>query len=443
MNIVAIVGRPNVGKSTLFNRLIGKRDAIVEDTPGVTRDRIYGKSDWNGIFFDVIDTGGFIPGSETEMEAAIREQAEIAIDEATAIVFVVDARDGVTKFDEDIAHILRQSGKPVILVVNKADNANQDNYAYEFYSLGLGDPYPISAANGRSTGDMMDKLVSHLNDSEEDEEDERLKIAVVGRPNAGKSSLINSFLGYDRLIVTDIAGTTRDAIDTAIKFQGEELVLIDTAGLRKRANIKENIEMYSVLRTQRAIERCDIGVVMLDANRGLEDQDKKIINQLEVARKGIIIVYNKWDIYEKDEKSAEDLRKQFKEEMRTVDYAPVLFASALTKQRIQKILETALVVAENRKKRIATRVLNETILPYVESTPPPSTRGRDMRINFITQVSTEPPVFALFLNYPTDLAENYKRFLERKIRENFDFEGTPISLIFRKKNKNWEERQQA
>jgi GTP-binding protein len=440
MNLVAIVGRPNVGKSTLFNRLVGNREAIVEDTPGVTRDRIYGKSDWNGIYFDLIDTGGFIPGSETVMEKAIREQAELAIEEADAIIFVVDARDGVTKFDEDIAQILRQSNKPVVMAVNKADNANQDNFAYEFYSLGLGDPYAMSAMNGRSTGEFMDKLVSGLEANPEDEVDDRLKLAVVGRPNAGKSSLINAFLGYDRLIVTDVAGTTRDAIDTAVEYEGEELVLIDTAGLRKRAQVKENIELYSVLRTQRAIERCDIGIVMIDATRGLEDQDKKIINQLEEARKGIIIVYNKWDIIEKDDKTADTLRKNFAEEMRTISYAPVLFASALTKQRIHKILEMAKTVQANRKLRIKTHELNEQILPIVEVTPPPAIRGRDMRINFVTQVGTEPPVFALFLNYPSDLTENYKRFLERKIRELYGFEGTPISLIFRRKNTKWEDR---
>jgi len=442
MNLVAIVGRPNVGKSTLFNRLVGNRDAIVEDVPGVTRDRIYGKSDWNGIHFDVVDTGGFIPGSETTMEKAIREQATLAIEEADSIIFVVDSRDGVTKFDADIAQILRQTKKPIVLVVNKSDNAKQDTYAYEFYSLGLGEPFAISAMNGRSTGEMMDKLVEGLKPDSEQEEDSRLKLAVVGRPNAGKSSLINSFLGYDRLIVTDVAGTTRDAIDTVVKYEGEELVLIDTAGLRKRSQVKENIELFSVLRTQRAIERCDIGIVMVDSTRGIEDQDKKIINQLEEARKGIIIVYNKWDIVDKDEKTAEELRKKFAEDMRTVSYAPVLFASALTKQRIHKILETAKMVSANRKKRIKTHELNEKILPIVEMTPPPATRGRDMRINFVTQVGIEPPVFALFLNYPSDLAENYKRFLENKIRDLFGFEGTPISLIFRRKNTKWEDRAQ-
>lgn len=441
MNLVAIVGRPNVGKSTLFNRLVGHREAIVEDTPGVTRDRIYGKSDWNGVKFDIVDTGGFIPGSETTMEKAIREQAELAIEEADTILFVVDARDGVTKFDEDIAQILRKTNKPVVLVVNKSDNAKQDNFAYEFYSLGLGDPYPISAMSGRSTGDFMDKLVEGLSQEEEEDDDDRLKLAVVGRPNAGKSSLINSFLGYDRLIVTDIAGTTRDAVDTTVEYEGEEIVLIDTAGLRKRSHVKENIEMYSVLRTQRAIERCDIGIVMLDATRGLEDQDKKIINQLDEARKGIVIVYNKWDIMEKDDRTADELRKKFAEEMRTVSYAPVVFASALTKQRIHKILEACKLVEANRKRRVRTSELNEKILPLVEMTPPPSTRGRDMRINFVTQVGTEPPVFALFLNYPSDLAENYKRYLENKIRELWDFEGTPISLIFRRKNTKWEDRE--
>lgn len=434
MNIVAIVGRPNVGKSTLFNRLIGTRDAIVDDTPGVTRDRIYGKSDWNGKSFVIIDTGGFIPGSETSIEKAIREQAMIAIEEADAVLFITDGRDGVTPFDNDIARILRNSNKPVVLVVNKCDNAEQLLYAGEFYGLGLGEPYPVSAMSGFNTGDFLDELTANLQDHDDDENDERLKIAFLGRPNVGKSSLSNSLLGYERSIVTDIPGTTRDSIDSIIKYKEEEIVIIDTAGLRRRSQVKENIEMYSVLRTGRSIERCDIGVVLIDATRGLEDQDKKIINQVVDARKGIIIAVNKWDIVEKDEKTADEWRKNFYEEMKTVPYAPILFISALTKKRIINVLDEAMKVREKRITRISTSKLNETLLPIFENTPPPAFRGRDLRINYITQVSVEPPVFAFFSNFPQEIPTSYKRFMERMLRENYDFEGTPISFVFRKKN---------
>lgn len=442
MNLVALVGRPNVGKSTLFNRLVGSRDAIVEDTPGVTRDRIYGKSDWNGKNFDVIDTGGFIPGSENIMEKAIREQAMIAIDEATAIVFVCDGKDGVTPFDIDIAKILRSSGKPTVLVINKCDNSNDLANAYEFHKLGLGDPFPISAINGMNTGDFLDELTDQLEDNDDDEEDERLKIAFLGRPNAGKSSLTNSLLGHERMIVTDIPGTTRDAIDSVVKYHGEDIVLIDTAGLRKRSSIKENIEMFSTLRTARAIERCDVGVVLVDGQRGFEDQDKKIINQVIDARKGIIIAVNKWDVVEKDELTALKYKDLILESMKTADYSPVMFISALTKQRIVKIIDKAIEIKQKRLTRIKTSKLNETLIPFLQKTPPPSVRGHDLRINYITQVGEEPPVFAFFCNHPQLLPDAYKRFLERTLRKNFDFEGTPVSFVFRKKNVKWEERRQ-
>jgi GTP-binding protein len=434
MNLVAIVGRPNVGKSTLFNRLVGSRQAIVEDTPGVTRDRVYGKSDWNGKYFDVIDTGGFIPGSEDKIEKAIREQAEIAIDEADTIVFVVDGISGMTKFDQDIAVQLRKSEKPVVLVVNKCDNEMADHNSYEFYSLGLGEPFPISATNGRSTGDFLDLVTSQF-EIKEEEESEDLKIALLGRPNAGKSSLTNALIGVDRMIVTDIPGTTRDSIDTDLKYHGENIILIDTAGLRKRAQVHENVEMWSTVRTARAIDRCDIGVLLVDATRGLEDQDKRILNQIEEARKGIIIAINKWDILEgKDQFTAQEIRKEIKAMLKTFEYVPIVFTSAITKQRIYKIIDTAKEIKSRREQRITTSKLNDVLLPIFEMTPPPSSRGYDMRINYVTQVNTEPPVFALFLNHPQYLRSEYKRFIERKIRENFDFEGTPISLVFRKKN---------
>lgn len=440
MNLVAIVGRPNVGKSTLFNRLIGRREAIVESIPGVTRDRIYGYSEWNGKRFMIVDTGGFIPGSEDKMEQAIREQAMIAIEEANSIIFVCDGRDGVTPFDQDIAVILRRSSKPVTLIINKCDNTIQEAYSYEFHTLGLGEPFPISAMNGHNTGDFLDDVAEHLEAEDEEDEDERLKIAVIGRPNAGKSSLTNALLGYERSIVTDIPGTTRDSIDSTIKFQGQEIVLIDTAGLRRKSHVKENIEMYSILRTSRAIERCDIAVVMLDSERGLEDQDKKIINQAAQARKGIIIAFNKWDLVEKDKDTADNFKNEFNERMKTFNYLPVLFISALTKQRIVKVIETALKIDENRKRRISTSKLNKLLLEDLKKTPPPSVRGHDLRINYITQVNVEPPVFAFFLNHPQLLPDSYKRFVERSLRKHFDFTGTPVSFVFRRKNIKWEDK---
>jgi GTP-binding protein len=435
MDLVAIVGRPNVGKSTLFNRLVGSRLAIVESEPGITRDRLYGESDWNGKRFKLVDTGGFIPGDPEEMAASIREQAMVAISEADIIVFVVDGRDGVTSFDNEIANILRASKKETIVIVNKCDNTSQDNYSYEFWKLGLGEPMPISSVNGHGTGEFLDTLVNLLKHAPEDEmEDTRLKLCFVGRPNVGKSSLTNSLLGESRSIVTDIPGTTRDAIDSVYKYYGEEIVLIDTAGLRKHSAIKENIEMYSILRTARAIERCDIGVVLLDATRGLEDQDKKIINMLDVARKGILIAVNKWDLVEKETKTADSFRRDFYEQLPPYDYLPLLFISALTKQRIVKIIEAAKEIDAKRKTHIKTSELNEKLLPVLGLSPTPAVRGKDLKINFITQVKIEPPVFAFFCNDPKLVPDNYKRFLENQIRKYWDFTGVPISLIFRKKN---------
>ncbi len=442
MSLVALVGRPNVGKSTLFNRLIGHKEAIVEDKPGVTRDRIYGYCEWNGVRFQVVDTGGFIPGTEDKMEKAIREQAMNAIEEADAIIFMCDGRDGVTPFDIDIATILRTSTKPVSLAINKCDNTRMDSYSYEFHSLGIGEPFAISSLSGYGTGDLLDDVTKNLKKSIEEDFDERLKIAIVGRPNAGKSSLTNSLLGKDRSIVTDIPGTTRDSVDSVLKYYGEEIILIDTAGLRKKSQVKENIEMYSIIRTGKAIERCDVAIILVDATRGLEDQDKKIINQVDTARKGLIIAINKWDAVEKDHKTAEEFTKKIYEELKMYDYVPIIFISALTKQRIIKVIELAKEIHNIRKTRIKTHLLNDNILPELDKTPPPSVRGYDLRINYITQVGTEPPLFALFSNHPNLIPDSYKRYIERAIRRNYDLKGTPISLVFRRKNTPWEEREE-
>jgi GTP-binding protein len=439
MNIVAIVGRPNVGKSTLFNRIIQERNAIVEAEPGVTRDRIYAQAEWNGKHFMLVDTGGIVTNSEEIFDKAIREQAMLAIEEADSIIFVCDAKDGITPMDKEVANLLRTSKKPITLVVNKADNAQMDNAAYEFYNLGLGEPYAISAMSGRSTGDFLDVVVEPLSASEEDK-DTRLKIAIVGRPNAGKSSILNTILGKERSIVTPIAGTTRDAIDTVFKYHGEEIVLIDTAGLRRRSHVHESIEMYSIIRTTRAIERCDVAVVVLDAERGLEDQDKKIINQVAEARKGILIAVNKWDLVEKDSNTAVKFEKNFHEELVTLNYLPLVFVSALTKQRVPKIIELAKEIQEKRSTRIPTSKLNDALLEDISRTPPPAVSGHDLRINYITQVSTEPPVFAFFANRPELLPDAYKRFMENKLREHYDFKGVPISFVFRRKNTKYEER---
>ncbi len=433
MGLVAIVGRPNVGKSTLFNRIIEERHAIVESVPGVTRDRLYAKAEWAGKSFQLVDTGGIVPDSEELFDKAIREQAVLAIEEADHILFVVDGRDGLTPTDRDIADMLRQSRKPVTLVVNKCDAPHSDLMAAEFYELGLGEPFPISALNGRSTGDFLDEVVKGLPNVEE-QVDTRLKIAVVGRPNVGKSSLTNALLGKDRMVVTPIAGTTRDAIDSVVTYYGQEIVLIDTAGLRRKSQIKESVELYSTMRTSRAIDRCDVAIVMLDATQGLEQQDKRILSEVEEARKGIIIAVNKWDLVEKDTKTADAFTTTIREELRTLDYAPVVYISAATRQRITKVLEMAIAIQERREARIPTHEINERLIEILEKTPPPSIRGRDLRINYVTQVRSAPPVFAFFLNFPDLLPDSYKRYIERQLRKLYDFEGVPISFLFRKKS---------
>lgn len=439
MSLVAIVGRPNVGKSTLFNRLIGRKSAIVDDTPGVTRDRIYGQSEWNDKKFFVIDTGGFVPKSEDLIEQAIKEQSLMAIDEADAVLFVCDGRDGVTNYDVEIANILRQKKKKVLLLVNKCDNPQQDLNSYEFFSLGLGNPYPISALSGRNSWEFLDELVKILPEKEIPADETNLKIAIIGRPNVGKSSIVNAIVGKQRSIVTNIPGTTRDSVDTIIKYYNEEITLIDTAGLRKRSSIKESIEFYSVVRTIRAIERCDVAVVVIDATRGLEEQDKKIINQVDEARKGIIIAVNKWDLIEnKETKTADEFKRKIFDALQTYYYVPIIFVSAMTKQRLVKIIEKAKEIKSNRMRRIPTSQLNKDILPELEKVPPPSVKGKDLRINYITQTKIEPPVFVFFSNFPDLIPDSYKRFMEKIFREKYNFEGTPISFVFRKKHKNQE-----
>ncbi len=439
MYLVAVVGRPNVGKSTLFNRIIQRREAIVEDTPGVTRDRIYSEAEWNGTRFTIIDTGGIVPNSEDTIEKAIREQAQIAIEEADSIVFVCDAKDGVTATDRDIASILRKAKKRITLAINKCDNPALDLAAHEFYQLGLGEPFSISGLNGRSTGDFLDEVTKDFAKNYDEPEDSRLKIALVGRPNVGKSSITNALLGKERSIVTEIAGTTRDAVDSILKYYGEEILLIDTAGLRKKSKIEENLEMYSTMRTGRAIERCDVAVVVLDATRGLELQDKRIIGDVIDARKGIIIAVNKWDLVEKETNTAANFTKQVHEELRTYDYAPVMYISARTKQRVTKIIELAKEIQVRRLHRSTTAFLNDALLEDIDRTPPPAIKGNSLRINYITQTNTAPPVFAFFSNHPEDIPDSYKRFLERSLRKHVELEGVPVSFIFRKKNRRRDE----
>jgi len=432
--IVVIVGRPNVGKSTLFNRLVGKRDAIVDNVSGVTRDRNYGEVEWNGKEFKLIDTGGYVPDSTDLFEKAIREQVEIAITEADAIIFLVDVRTGINPVDIEIANMLRASKQNFYLLVNKVDSEHYEAAAAEFYKLGVPEVYDISALMGRKTGDFLDVLTANFKPVEEEAEDPRLKLAIVGRPNVGKSSLTNSLLGYDRSIVTDIPGTTRDSIDSVLKYYGEEILLIDTAGLRKKKKIEESIEFYSAVRTLKAIGECDVAIVMLDAVAGLEKQDQKIIDEAIRRRKGIIIAVNKWDLVEKDTNTAAQYEKAIREKMGMYGYIPVIFISALTKQRIYKLIDLSKKISEERKKKIPTSTLNDTILPEIEKNPPPSTgTGKEVKIKYITQGGEHYPVFIFLTNYPKEVPEHYRRFLDRIIRKHFGFEGVPFTLVFKKK----------
>jgi GTP-binding protein len=433
--LVVIVGRPNVGKSTLFNRLTKSKSSIVDDVSGVTRDRVYGEVEWNGKRFELIDTGGYVPDSDELFDAAIREQIDIAINEADAIIFLADAKSGVTPIDEEIGKRLHASRKPVFVLVNKADNPEIGMNAAEFYGLGLERVYDISALHGRNLGDFLDELVSILNIPEEiTREDKRLRIAIVGKPNVGKSSLTNSLLGYDRSIVTDIPGTTRDSVDSVLKYYGEEIVLVDTAGLRKKSKIRENIEFYSTVRTLRALANSDVAIIMIDAQAGVEKQDLRIVEEAVRRRKGIIIAVNKWDLIEKDSNTAARFEKEIIEKLGPVNYVPVIFVSALTKQRIFKLIDLAKKVQAERKKKIETSVLNDAILPELAKTPPPATpTGKEVKIKYLTQVGEKYPIFLLFANNSKYIPDSYRRFVERIIREKFGFSGVPLTLTFKDK----------
>ncbi|MGY5850093.1 ribosome biogenesis GTPase Der [Salegentibacter sp. F14] len=433
-NIVAIVGRPNVGKSTFFNRLIQRREAIVDSVSGVTRDRHYGKSDWNGRNFSLIDTGGYVKGSDDIFEAEIDKQVELAIDEADAIIFMVDVESGVTPMDEEVAKLLRKVDKPIFLAVNKVDNNKRLENAVEFYSLGLGEYFPIASTNGSGTGDLLDALIEALPEQEADEESELPRFAVVGRPNAGKSSFINALIGEERYIVTDVAGTTRDAMDTKYNRFGFEFNLVDTAGIRRKSKVKENLEFYSVMRSVRAIENCDVCLILLDATRGFDGQVQNIFWLAERNRKGIVILVNKWDLIEdKETNTMKEYEARIRKEIEPFTDVPIIFMSVLTKQRIFKAIETAVKVFENRNKKIKTRELNDVMLPILEHTPPPAYKGKYVKIKFCTQLPTPQPQFAFFCNLPQYVRDPYKRFVENKLRQNFDFNGVPVAVYFRKK----------
>lgn len=435
-NIVAIVGRPNVGKSTLFNRLTGTRQAIVDEEAGTTRDRQYGKVEWTGREFSLIDTGGWVVNSEDIFEEEINKQVKIAIEEADVILFVVDVTNGITDLDQDVAKILRCCNQTVIVVANKADNYALHAEAAEFYRLGLGDPSCVSAINGSYTGDLLDRIVAILpEDKQEDLEEELPRIAVIGRPNVGKSSLVNAFIGEERNIVTDIAGTTRDSIYTKYNKYGLNFYLVDTAGIRKKGKVKEDIEYYSVIRAIRSIENSDVCVLMLDALRGIEGQDMNIFSIVQKNRKGLVVCVNKWDLVtDKSQKVIDTYTDAIRNRLSPFTDFPILFISALTKQRIFKVLETAKRVYENRSKHVSTPQLNETMLPIIENTPPPAWKGKYIKIKYITQLRTgKVPSFIFFCNLPQWVKEPYKRFLENQIRKNWDFCGTPINIYIREK----------
>ena len=432
-NIIAIVGRPNVGKSTFFNRLTERRDAIVDSVSGVTRDRLYGKAEWAGKEFSVIDTGGYIKGSDDVFEGEIRKQVEIAIDEAQLILFIVDAEAGITGMDEEVAAVLRKSKKDIVLVANKVDNAMRQTMSAEFYSLGLGEVFNISAINGSGTGELLDEVVKRLPNEEPIEDPEIPRIAIIGRPNAGKSSFINTLIGKERNIVTNVAGTTRDAINTRYKLFGKDFLLVDTAGLRKKTKVHEDLEFYSVMRAVKAIENADVCLLMVDAERGFEGQDLSVFHLAERNKKGIVVLVNKWDLIEKDTNTAKKFKEVILKRLEPFTDLPVLFISVLNKQRIFQAIEEAVKVNERRNQKISTSKLNDLMLPIIQAFPPPATKGKFIKIKFITQLPTRTPSFAFFANLPQYVKDPYKRFLENKLREHFDFTGVPIQIFLRKK----------
>lgn len=432
-NIIAIVGRPNVGKSTLFNRLTGRRDAIIDETSGTTRDRNYGRSDWNGIEFSVIDTGGYVDNSEDVFEEEINKQVKIAIEEADVVIFLVDVTTGITDLDISVAGILRKSKKPIYLVVNKVDTNDRIYDSHEFYKLGLGELFCISSINGSGTGEVLDEIVKNFKPEVEIIEPNVPRLAVVGRPNVGKSSFINALIGEERNIVTEIAGTTRDSIHTRYTKFGQDFYLIDTAGLRKKGKVTDNLEFYSVMRSIRSIELSDICLLILDASQEIESQDVNILHLAQRNRKGIVILVNKWDLIEKDTKSTLEFEEKIKRKIAPFSDVPIVFISALSKQRIHKAVETAMEVFNNRKQRISTSKLNDIMLKAIEDYQPPALKGKYIKIKYVTQLPTPFPCFAFFCNLPQYVKEPYKRYLENKIRQNFNFAGVPVEIFMRKK----------
>jgi GTP-binding protein len=435
-NIVAIVGRPNVGKSTLFNRLVEERKAIEDNMSGVTRDRHYGHAQWCGKFFSVIDTGGYVTGSEDLYEAEIRKQVKLAIEEADVILFVVDCHDGMTDLDEDFANELRSNKKPLYIVANKADNQEKSFMSHEFYSLGLTDleVFPIAAASGSGTGELLDALITHFEEDGIEDPDAGIpKISILGRPNAGKSSFLNALIGQERSIVTDEAGTTRDAIHTRYKFFGQDFIITDTAGIRKKAKVKEDVEFYSVMRSLRTLEESDVVIVMLDATRGLEAQDVNLISLAIKNNKGVLIMVNKWDLIEKDHKTMNKIKDDMIDRLGEHKWIPIIFTSVTEKQRIFQAIELAVKVYENKTRRVTTSKLNDILLQDIEKYPPPAWKGKYIKIKYVTQLPTKNPVFAFFCNLPQYIKEPYTRYLENRLRENFDFEGVPIKIVYKNK----------
>jgi GTP-binding protein len=437
--IVAIIGRPNVGKSTLFNRIIRKREAIVDNISGVTRDLNYAETEWSGIKFSLIDTGGYLPEKEDAIQTAVFQQVHIAVQEADVLLFLGDAVDGLTAIDQEIGRLLQEANKPIIIVVNKADNPKLELNIAEFFKLGLGSPIPIGALSGRGIGDLLDEIIEIFPDKtalippDEDELNKEIKLAIIGRPNVGKSSFVNAILGYDKQIVTDIPGTTRDAIDTKFKHYGQDLLLIDTAGIRRRSRIKGSIEFYSIVRSYESIQRCDVAIILIDAVEGMTDQDQKLIEEVINRKKGIILAVNKWDLVEKDSKTAHQYEELLRKGLGGENFFPIIFISVLQKQRIFRIIELAKIVFEKRLFRVKTSDLNEFLQTILQEYPPPDFGTQQVKIKYCTQVKAAPPVFAFYLNFPEAVKSSYKKYIENKIREKFDFEGVPITIVFKRK----------